>query len=118
MHTIHEIANRLTELLREQKFVQAYQELFADEAESIDPIYASEPPLKGLTNLVEREKKFLSHATVHKINISNPLVSTSYFTIILSMDFTSTERGNQVITEICVYKVADGKIVSQHFFIG
>lgn len=118
MHTIHEIADRLTELLSEQKFVQAYEELFADEAESIDPIYANEPPLKGLANLIERENKFLSHATVHKIGISDPLVSASYFTIILSMDFTSTERGSKVITETCVYKVADGKIISQHFFIG
>lgn len=118
MRTIHEIANRLTELLREKKFVQAYQELFADETESIDPIYANQPPLKGLTPLIEREEKFLSHSVIHKVEISNPLVSTSYFTIILSMDFTSTERGSVVITEICVYKVADGKIISQQFFIG
>lgn len=43
MKTTASIAHRMVAMLRQQ---QAYQELFADNAESIDLLYASEPPLK------------------------------------------------------------------------
>lgn len=118
MYTTHEIANRLTELLGEQKFVQAYEELFIEDAVSIDPIYADNPPLKGLKNLVNREKQFLSRANIHQISLSEPLVSGSYFTVSLSMDFSTADQGRKQLTELCIYKVADGKIISQQFFIG
>jgi hypothetical protein len=118
MYTIHEIANRLTELLREQNFVQAYEELFAEDAESIDPIYAAQPPLKGLVNLVDREKQFLSRSKIHQIIVSEPIVSGSHFAVSLSMDFTPAGQDKKQIGELCIYKVADGKIISQQFFIG
>lgn len=118
MYTTYEIANRLTELLRKQKFVQAYEELFTEDAESIDPIYAAQPPLKGLANLVDREKNFLSRCEIHQIAVSEPIISGSYFTVSLSMDFTPAGQDKKQIGELCVYKVAEGKIISQQFFIG
>ncbi|MDB5151873.1 MAG: nuclear transport factor 2 family protein [Mucilaginibacter sp.] len=118
MYTIHEIANGLTELLSEQKFVEAYQQLFADDAESIDPLNAEQSPLKGLENLVAREKDFLSRTDIHKITVSHPIVANSYFTLSLHMDFTIAGQDKMRVEELCVYKVKDGKIVSQQFFIG
>jgi hypothetical protein len=118
MDTIHEIANLLIALVREQKFVEAYEQLYADDAISIDPNYADQPPLKGLANLVEREKQFLSRTEIHKINISGPIIAGNYFTISLSMDFTLTGQGRKELEELCVYKVENGKIISQHFFMG
>jgi hypothetical protein len=95
MYTIHEIANRLTALLGEQKFVEAYEQLFADDAESIDPNYASQPPLRGLANLIEREKQFLSRTIIHQIKVSEPIIAGNYFTIGLSMDFDITGQGRK-----------------------
>lgn len=118
MNTIQEIAHRLTGLLREKQFVQAYQELFADDTKSIDPLYAALPPLKNLSELIDREKQFLSRATIHAITISDPIVSGSYFTLKLAMDFSTADQGRKEITELCVYQVAAGKIITQQFFIG
>ena len=118
MYTIHEIANRLTELVSEQKFVEAYEQLYADDAESIDPLNREQSSLKGLTNLLDREKDFLSRTEIHKITLSEPLIAGNYFTLSLTMDFTLKDQGKMLVEELCVYKVQDGKIVSQQFFIG
>ncbi|HTD99459.1 MAG TPA: nuclear transport factor 2 family protein [Mucilaginibacter sp.] len=117
MYTIHEIANLLIALVREQKFVEAYEQLYADGAVSIDPNYADKPPLKGLANLVEREKQFLSRTEIHRVNISEPVIVGNYFTISLSMDFTINGQGKKELEELCVYKVENGKIISQQFFM-
>ncbi|WP_426668286.1 SnoaL-like domain-containing protein [Mucilaginibacter sp. McL0603] len=119
MFTIHEIANRLKEMLSEQKFVEAYQLLFSEDAESIDPLNTSGQPLKGLTTLLEREKDFLSRVTtIHKISLSEPIIAGSYFTLSLKMSFDVKGQGHMDVDELCVYKVKEGKILSQQFFIG
>jgi hypothetical protein len=118
MYTIHEIANLLKELVGEQKFVDAYQQLFSDDAESIDPLNTSGQPLKGLATLLEREKDFLARITaIQKISLSEPIIAGSYFTLSLQMSFDVEGQGHMDVDELCVYKVKDGKIISQQFFI-
>jgi len=117
MNTIPEIANRLTSLCNELKFVEAYTELYADSAVSIDPNYKNEP-FTGLHNLVERERQFLEKVEIHDIKVSDATFAGSYFSVTLSMHFTVKGQGTKMIEEICVYKVENGKIVSQQFFIG
>jgi ketosteroid isomerase-like protein len=117
MTDIESIANRLVALCREQKFVEAYKELFSEDAESIDPIYRNVGPSKGLINLVEREKQFLAKAQIHSISVSDPMTTLTHFAVTLSMDFTHEERGRVSMSELCVYRVKDGRIVSQQFFI-
>jgi len=117
MTTIPEIASRLASLCNELKFVDAYAELFSEHAESIDPIYNNEP-LKGLANLIEREKQFLASAEIHAFKMSDAVFAGSYFSVIISMDFARNGQERKLIEELCVYKVEFGKIVSQQFFIG
>jgi hypothetical protein len=117
MYTITEIANRLSSLCIDLKFVDAYTELFSEHAESIDPIYKNEP-LKGLPHLIEREMQFLATAEIHDIKVSEPLYAGNYFSVVISMDFTVKDQERKKLEELCVYKVENGKIVSQRFFIG
>ena len=117
MNTVPEIANRLISLCNELKFVEAYTELYADDAVSIDPNYKNEP-LTGLHSLLEREHQFLANVEIHEINVSEAIFAGSYFSVILSMQFTVKGQQSKMIEEICVYKVENGKIVSQQFFIG
>ncbi|HVS92558.1 MAG TPA: SnoaL-like domain-containing protein [Mucilaginibacter sp.] len=118
MKTVPQIAARLVELCRKKKFVEAYQELYGEEAESIDPLYANQPLSKGLINLIEREKQFLGKAQINNITVSEPMISGSYFAITIGMEFIHEDRGYINTGELCVYHVKDGKIVRQHFFIG
>ncbi|MBS1524758.1 MAG: nuclear transport factor 2 family protein [Bacteroidetes bacterium] len=118
MKTTDQIAARLVELCRENKFVEAYHELYGEEAESIDPLYGNQPLSKGLINLVEREKQFLAKAEIKQITVSEPMVSGSHFAITIDMEFIHEDRGYINTGELCVYHVKDGKIVSQQFFMG
>lgn len=118
MSDISQIADRLVALCREQKFVDAYSELYSEDAESTDPIYANQPPSKGLINLIEREKQFLAKAQINNITVSEPMIAGSHFAITLNMEFIHEDRGLVNTTELCVYRVKDGKIVSQQFFMG
>jgi hypothetical protein len=117
MNTVPEIANRLASLCNELKFVDAYTELFADDAVSIDPNNKNEP-ITGLHNLIEYENQFLARVEIHSINVSEAIFAGSYFSLVFSMNFTVKGVGDKQVEEICVYKVENGKIVSQQFFIG
>jgi len=117
MPDIHKIADRLVTLCREQKFIEAYRELYGEEAESIDPMYMIMPPAKGLITLIEREKQFLAKATIHHIEVSEPLIAGKHFAVHIHMDFTIEDRGRKIIDELAVYHVKSGKIVRQQFFI-
>src|ERR1700749_3529656 len=117
MHTIQKIADRLVALCREQKFVEAYRDLFGEEAESIDPMYTLMPPARGLITLIEREKQFLSKATIHEIQVSEPLISGKHFAVRIYMDFNIEDKGRKIVDELAVYHVKGGKIVRQQFFI-
>src|ERR1700744_5643718 len=117
MYTIQEIANLLKELVGEQKFVEAYQQLFSEDAESIDPQIPGGEPLKGLDILIKREEEFLSCVTIENISLSEPIIAGSYFTLSLKMSFDINGVGHRDVEEKCVYKVQDGKVISQQFFM-
>ncbi len=117
MNDIKAIAGRLKSLCSEFKFVEAYSELFADYAVSIDPFY-EDKPLTGLENLIQREKQFLVFSEIHTTRISEPTIAGNYFTVNMLLDFTIKKKERKLIEELAVYKVDNGKIVSQQFFIG
>jgi hypothetical protein len=116
MKTTLDIANTLTGLLRQQQFVAAYEQLFIDEAISIDPLKPDLSPVKGLARLIEFEKAFLSKAKIQSVTISEPIISGAYFAVRLFMQ-ASVGPSNVAFDELCIYEVRHEKIVSQQFFI-
>ncbi|SHL90827.1 SnoaL-like domain-containing protein [Mucilaginibacter sp. OK098] len=114
--TATSISQTLITLLRNQEFLKAYQDLFSEDAESIDPINPTPGPIKGLAKLIELEKQFLAKAKIRAITISEAIHSEAYFSIRLFMQFDINGKESS-INELCVYKVNAGKIISQQFFI-
>jgi hypothetical protein len=118
--TIQQIAHRLVELCRQGEFDKAQKELFAEDAVSIEPEASPgfEKETKGLAALEEKGKNFSEMVEkVHGITISDPVVGGNAFAISLNMDTTMKGQGRAPMAEICVYKVKDGKIVSEQFFM-
>lgn len=117
---IKEIADRLVELCSVGQFETAQKELFAEDVVSIEP-YATpefEKETKGLPAILEKGQKFEEMVqTMHHLEMSAPLVATSSFAVTMRMDVTMKEKGQMDMTELCVYKVKDGKIISEEFFI-
>src|SRR6185503_14534282 len=118
--TTKEIAARLADLCRQGQFETAQKELFSEDAISIEP-YATpafEKETKGLPAILEKGKKFDSMVeTMHSLNVSEPLVADNSFAVTMQMDVTMKERGKMEMTELCVYNIKDGKIISEEFFM-
>ncbi len=118
--TTHEIADRLVELCNDGDFEKAQKELFSTDAISIEP-YATPAFAKeteGLDAILEKGKKWDAMVEkTHSITTSSPIVAPNSFACTMRLNVTMKERGDMDMTELCVYEVKDGKIVSEHFFM-
>ena len=114
------IAKRLVELCRAGKYEEAQRELYAEDAQSIEP--DGLPPgalgnVKGLQAIFEKTHQFENAIEeVHGGNVSDPVVAGNWFSCEMTMDVTMKGAGRRVMTEICVYHVKDGKVDREQFF--
>lgn len=113
-----EIAARLVALCREAKWETAQKELFADDAVSIEPAatpaFAKET--NGLAAIVEKGRKFDTMIEkLHSLTVSDPLVATNSFACTMAMDVTMKGQPRMQMSELCLYQVKDGKIISEQF---
>jgi hypothetical protein len=116
--TIEQIANRLTELCRMGQYETAQKELYAQDATSTEP--ENSPGLqnvKGLEAIVAKGHQFQGMVeAVHSSTVSDPVIAGNYFSVGAVLDLTLKGMGRTAMTEVAVYKVADGKVVSEEFF--
>ena len=118
--TTTEIASRLKELCEQGQFETALNELFAKDAVSIEPYAANgfEKETKGLEGLKKKGELWNSMVLErHGFSISDPIVANQSFALTMGMDVTMKEGGRMNMTEICLYKLKDGKIISEEFFM-
>jgi hypothetical protein len=115
--TTKEVADRLVSLCREGKIMEAQQELYSTEIESIEPAYAPVKSAKGKEAVTIKGMAFADMIEArHGGTVSEPIVEGNYFTIGWQMDVTMKGRGRMNMEEICIYQVKDGKIVREEFF--
>ena len=116
--TTKDVANRLYELFKENKWMEAQQELFSNDAESIEP--KDSPGLqsvKGIDAIRKKGEDFNNMVEeVHGGWVSEPLVAGKYITVAMGMDCTYKGMGRQKMDEIALYEVKDGKIIKEQFF--
>jgi hypothetical protein len=111
------IARRLVEMCRKGMFNEAQDELFADDAASIEPEGSPFPPARGRAALREKSKQFeASLEAIHGITVSDPVVAGNYFSCAMTLDMTQKGSARTQFSEICVFKVRNGKIVNEQFF--
>lgn len=113
-----EIAARLIALCREAKWETAQNELFADHAVSIESKAspAFEKETKGLAAIIEKGRKFGGMIeSVHSLTVSEPLVAGNAIACVMNMDVTMKGQPRAQLSEVCVYEVKDGKIISEQF---
>jgi len=114
------IAKRLVELCRQGKYEQAQDELYADDAVSIE--MEGLPPgslgnVKGLEAIREKGRQFNAGIeAMHGGSVGDPVVAGNWFSLVMTMDATFKERGRMKMEEICVYQVRSDKIVREQFF--
>jgi ketosteroid isomerase-like protein len=118
--TTNEIANRLAELCRKGDYDTAQKELYAEDAVSIEPFATAhfEKETRGLAAIIEKGHKFEEMVDVmHSVEVSEPLVADNSIAFKMTMDVTMKGKDRMKSSELCVYKVKDGKIVEEQFFV-
>ena len=118
--TTKEIAKRLKKLCDKGDWEGAHRELYAKDAVSIEPEASGgfEKESHGLDAIIEKGKKWESMVSeVHEIEVSDPMVAGNTFAVTMRMDMTMKDKKRSDMTELCVYHVKDGKIVSEQFFM-
>jgi hypothetical protein len=119
--TTQQIADRLAEICRQGDFKKAQQELFDENAVSIEPhsTPAFEKETKGLKTIFEKGDKWNAMVKeVHSLSVSDPLVAGNFIALILEMDVSMKPDDKRMnIKELCLYEVKDGKIISEQFYM-
>ena len=118
--TVEQVASRLAEYCRKEEFSVAQKELYANEAISIEPyeMPGFEKETRGLAALKEKDQKFSAMVEErYGTTVSTPIIAGNAFAFILTMDIKINGRNREKMTELCVYHVKDGKIISEQFFV-
>jgi len=117
---IIDIARKMKEDCDKGKFEKVQKELFSKDAISIEPQAAGgfEKETRGLDAILEKGKKWGQMVKeYHKLEVSEPLIAGQSIALTMHMAVTMKEGGPMDMTELCVYHVKDGKIVSEEFFM-
>ncbi len=116
--TTKEIANRLSELFKENKWDQAQDELFSPDARSIEPPHAvGLQSVQGMPAIKKKGADFNSMVEeMHGGWVGEPIVAGNHIAVTMGMDATMKGAGRLKMEEIALYEVKDGKIVSEQFF--
>jgi ketosteroid isomerase-like protein len=116
--TTQEVANRMSELFKENKWMEVQDELFAENCESIEPAHATGlKTVRGIAAIKQKAQDF--NAMIEEMHsgwVSDVLVGGNYITCAMGMDVTMKGMGRINMNEVCVYEVKDGKIVKEQFF--
>ncbi|MGN7823537.1 SnoaL-like domain-containing protein [Chitinophaga sp. 22536] len=117
--TIQEIARRLATYCEKEDYMGAHQELYAEDAISIEPEATGgfEKETKGLQNIIRKGELFtdLIEAS-YGVKVSEPLIAGNSIAFVLTMDTKFKGRDRSTFEELCVYVVKDGKVISEQFF--
>lgn len=115
--TTQQVANRLVELCRQGKILEAQEELYGDDIVCKEPSYSPMPLTQGKKAVLEKGKMFASMIEErHAGSFGDPVVNGRFFCVPTTLDVTLKERGRTLFEELSMYEVKDGKIIAEQFF--
>ena len=113
-----DVAARFNELAQQEKWFEIQDEFFADNVVSIEP--PNSPYLgyaEGKANVRKKAEAFTGRITaVHRLYVSEPLVSGNHFAVAREKELTVEGHGRIEIKQIMLYEVKEGQIISEQFF--
>jgi ketosteroid isomerase-like protein len=116
--TTTDVANRFHELSQTGQWNQIQDELFADNAVSIEPSNSpGQKIVEGIEAIRQKGKKFVEMVEqMHGGYANQPQVAGNHFAVAMGMDVTMKGQGRTKMDEIVVYEVKNGKITKEQFF--
>ena len=115
--TTQQVADRLVDLCRKGQILQAQEELYGDDIVCIEAPSSPFGTTKGKPAALAKGKMFAEAIEEHHGgSFSDPLVNGRHFSVAMTLDATMKGRGRQMLEEVCLYEVKDGKVVYEQFF--
>ncbi len=117
--TTQEVANKWKEYCTTGQWDKAQAELFADNAVSIEMegVQGFPERVEGMEAIKAKGESWNSMVeTFHGMEVEGPIVAGDHFTATMKMDITMKGQERSVNEEVCVFRVENGKIVSEQFF--
>ena len=119
------IGKKLAEYFKQGQFVEAIQELFSDDAQSIEPENCPDQKnriISGKEAMIGKNNWWAENHEIHGMGFKGPFPHDERIAFLLSIDVTAKTgpmAGQRMeMEEICIYTIADGKIVKEEFFYG
>jgi hypothetical protein len=116
---IDEIAHHFVNWRNTNNAGKLRAELYSPDIESIEEWNTSEiARVKGMEGLKKKGQSLSQQFEVHNIKASNAVVADNWFSVKFEIDTTDKKSGKRsTLSEIGVYKVDDGKIVKEYYFM-
>jgi hypothetical protein len=119
--TTQQVANRYYELASQSQWNDIMNELHDDNVVCREPEHVAQRGAQVITTGKEANKaKSAANRemidTIHSQYCSEPLVAGNFFSVVLKRDVTFKNRPRINAEEVCIFQVADGKIVLEQFF--
>jgi len=116
--TTAEIAYCLVSMCRDGKIEEAKEELFAANIKSIEPREGLLPKeIQGMKAIRDKAQLFISHVeNFFEQKISEPIIAGDFFAVSWQTDLQMKGEARKTNSELCLYHVKDGKIISEQFF--
>lgn len=116
--TTQEVADRLVHLCRTGQWDKAQQELYAENAISLElPGTPFPERVEGMDAIRAKGEQWESMVEeFHGVTIDGPIVAGNHFSCTMNMDITMKGQPRQINEEIAVFQVENGKIVKEQFF--
>lgn len=118
--TTQEVANRFNELAQTGKWDTIQNELFAENAVSIEPAHGVAMGMTNAEGIDAIKKKGDAFGQMveemHGGYSNEPQIAGNHFAVAMGMDVTMKGAGRVKMDEIAVYGVKDGKIIKEQFF--
>ncbi len=115
-----EVAERFYELTKENAWNKIQDELYAENARSVEPPSGQAQGMKNVEGMEAIRKKGEEFNNMveemHGGYCTEPVVGGNFFSVAMGMDLTLKGAGRMNMDEIAVYEVKDGKIVLEQFF--
>jgi ketosteroid isomerase-like protein len=118
MNTL-EIANKLVDLCRQGKNLEALSTLYAPDAVSVEAIAmpGSEQLTRGLPGIKAKGEWWLGNHEVHSAAVTGPWPHGNRFIVGFKYDVTNKPSGQRMLMEeAALYTVENGRIVREEFF--
>ena len=115
-----EIAQKMVDLCRQGKNLEALDTLFASDVVSVEACEmpgASSRETKGLAAVKGKGEWWVANHEIHSASVTGPWPHDDRFIVGFQYDVTNKPSGQRMkMDESALYTVRDGKIVREEFF--